>query len=133
IGGASSRITRQRRSRMKLGRILGETPDGGEARLVAIDTDGARVIDLARAYAIAQTRRGASAEGARRLARTVFPSSTSAAIANGPMLQEAAVSALEVADDASASFDAVTWLAPLDPPVIRDGLTFGQHMINFSE
>src|SRR5699024_647086 len=39
--------------------------------------------------------------------------------------------ALNSADDASISIDEVGWKAAVDSPVIRDGLTFEQHIQNF--
>lgn len=118
---------------MKLGRILSSTADGAEERIVAVDTESARVIDLARAYALVQRRRGAWEAGARRLARTLFPSSMSAAIAAGPAFLDAAHDALAAGDDASTAIGDVEWASPLDPPVIRDGLTFLDHITNYAE
>ncbi|GAA2011314.1 fumarylacetoacetate hydrolase family protein [Microbacterium ulmi] len=117
---------------MKLGRISSATPDGPDERIVAVDLAGDRVVDLARAFALVQRRRGAWDAGARRLARAVFPSSMSAAIAAGPLFLDAAHVALAAADDASIPLDAVDWVAPLDPPMIRDGLTFQDHIVNYS-
>lgn len=117
---------------MKLGRIRLDTPDGVQERIVAVDTDEARVVDLARAYALLQLRRGAWEDGARRVARALFPSSMSRAIAAGPVLLDAAHEALGAADDASLALDDVVWASPLDPPVIRDGLTFQEHIVNYS-
>ena len=58
---------------MKLGRIPQPSQDGDTARLVAVDPDGNRVIDLRRANGLALEGRGATAAAAGRLAAAVFP------------------------------------------------------------
>lgn len=116
---------------MKLGRISVGSPDGDQLRIVAVQPDEQRVIDLARAYALALQRRGAAPRRARELARAVFPESLSAAIAAGDAFRDAADAALTAADDASQEIGAVSWRAAIDPPVIRDGLTFGTHIENY--
>lgn len=118
---------------MKFGRISVDTPDGQQARIVAVQPESDRVVDLARAFALVQCRRGATPEAASRVARALFPSSMAAALAAGPALREAAELALGAADDASSPIGAVTWAAAVDPPVIRDSLTFPLHMLHFGE
>jgi 2-keto-4-pentenoate hydratase/2-oxohepta-3-ene-1,7-dioic acid hydratase in catechol pathway len=118
---------------MKFGRISVPAPDGVEARVVAVDPQAARVIDLARAYALFLEGRGARPEAARRVARALFPSSMAAALAAGPVFRDSAEQALVRADDASLAIDDVAWLAAVDPPVIRDGLTYPLHMKHFME
>jgi 2-keto-4-pentenoate hydratase/2-oxohepta-3-ene-1,7-dioic acid hydratase in catechol pathway len=118
---------------MKFGRINLAGPDGAQARIVAVEPEAGRVIDLTRAYALTLTARGATLDAARRLAQAVFPSSTSAALAAGPAFREAAEQALKSADDASLAIEDVSWLAAVDPPVIRDCLTYPVHMQHFSE
>ncbi|MER7179755.1 hypothetical protein ABT404_09765, partial [Streptomyces hyaluromycini] len=68
---------------MKLGRISTPSPDGEQIRLVAVRPDEGRVIDLARAYALARQAQRATPDAARRLAAAHFPSSMAAAIAAG--------------------------------------------------
>ena len=116
---------------MKLGRIAVSTPDGDQVRLVAAEPEAGRVIDLARASALVLERRGATPDRARQLALATFPSSLATAIAAGDAFLDAAHAALAAADDASFSIDAVSWRAAVDPPVIRDGLTFGTHIENY--
>jgi 2-keto-4-pentenoate hydratase/2-oxohepta-3-ene-1,7-dioic acid hydratase in catechol pathway len=119
---------------MKLGRIWRTGPDGQMARIVAVRPDEGRVIDLARAEALRLERRGATPDAARRLAGAIFGSSMSAAIAMGTLFPEtAALAAEEAGDDASLPLEEATWLAALDPPVIRDSLTFPLHMKQFGE
>ena len=113
---------------MKLGRIWRESPDGPVARIVAVHPDEQRVVDLATAQAIRLRRDGAAEDAARRLAGAFFPPSMSAAIALGDAFPAAADADGEAGDDASFSFDEVRWAPALDPPVIRDSMTFPVHM-----
>ena len=56
------------------------------------------------------------------------------AISAGPVFLDSAHWAVEHAgDDAAVSIEQVSWVAAVDPPVIRDGLTFPEHMQHFSE
>ena len=80
---------------MKLGRISVPTLDGDQARIVALTDDGTTVVDLAVAYARLLRSRGADADGALRVARALFPSSMSAAIAAGDAFLDAARAALD--------------------------------------
>ena len=117
---------------MRLGRTTTVTPDGLTARIVAVQPEEGRVIDLAQAYRLVQQRQGASSDAAARVARALFPGSLSAAIGAGPVFREAAEAALDAADDAATAIDEVTWAAAVDSPVIRDCLTYPLHMKNFS-
>uniref|UniRef100_UPI000592D5B5 fumarylacetoacetate hydrolase family protein n=1 Tax=Nocardia vinacea TaxID=96468 RepID=UPI000592D5B5 len=119
---------------MKLSRISRSTPDGDQTRLVAVEPDRDRVVDLASAYRIGRQRGSASSAAAQRLAAAYFPSSMAAAIAAGPVFLEAAHWAVDQAgDDASLPIGEVDWQPAVDPPVIRDGLTFPLHMKQFHE
>ncbi len=120
---------------MKLGRILMTGPDGPIVRLVAVHPERSLVVDLARAEQIRRMRSGATAEAARRLAAAIFPSSMSQAIALGQAFPALAAEAQtgEHADEASLPIDDVRWVAALDPPVIRDSLTFPLHMKQYGE
>lgn len=116
---------------MKLGRIGIPTVDGEQLRIVAVEPEQERVIDLARAYTLRLLRGGASLDRAREIARKMFPSSMTAAISSGDAFLETAHSAMSAGDDASISIDEVSWRAAVDSPVIRDGLTFETHIQNF--
>src|SRR5699024_1913284 len=116
---------------MKLGRILVPSPDGRQLRIVAVDLEAGRVVDLARAYALVLQRGGAAPERAATLARELFPASLSDGVAGGDAFLDAARTALAAADDASTPIEEVSWRAAIDPPVIRDGLTFGTHIENY--
>ncbi|WP_326672454.1 fumarylacetoacetate hydrolase family protein [Streptomyces canus] len=119
---------------MKLGRISVPSPDGDQIRIVAVRPDEGRVIDLARAYALGRQAEGATPDAARRLAAAHFPSSMAAAIAAGPAFLDAAHRAVDgAADDASLPIEGLSWVAAVDPPVIRDGLTFPAHMKGFHD
>ena len=116
---------------MKLGRIAVPTPDGEQIRVVAVEPEADRVIDLARAHALTLQRKGATADRAREVAQTIFPGSLSRGISAGEAFLDLAHTALSAADDASLPLDNVDWRAAVDPPVIRDGLTFGTHIENY--
>jgi 2-keto-4-pentenoate hydratase/2-oxohepta-3-ene-1,7-dioic acid hydratase in catechol pathway len=118
---------------VKLGRIKVAAPDGDQARIVAVLAEEDRVVDLARACAALLRGRGANADGAARIARTLFPSSMSQALTTGELFREAAEAALGAADDASLPLDSVSWIAAVDSPVIRDSLTYPAHMENFTK
>lgn len=119
---------------MKLGRILAEGLDGPTPRLVLVAPEENRVIDLKRASTRALTKRGATPEAALRLSEALFPASMSAAIALGERFIEAAKKAdAERPDEASIPMDKVTWLPATDPSVVRDGLTFIEHIKGFHE
>jgi 2-keto-4-pentenoate hydratase/2-oxohepta-3-ene-1,7-dioic acid hydratase in catechol pathway len=118
---------------VKFGRIQVASPEGHQTRIVAAQPELDRVVDLGRAYALTLQRRGATPEAAVRLARALFPPSMAAALGAGPIFREVAEEALTSADDAATQIEQVTWAAAVDPPVIRDGLTFPVHMQHFSE
>ena len=119
---------------MKLGRIWRDSPDGDVPRIVAVHPDEDRVVDLSAAESVRLQRQGATRTAARRLSRAVFPESMAEGIALGSQFVAAAAEADSSAgDDASLSLDAVRWMAAVDPPVIRDSLTFPLHMKQFHE
>ena len=118
---------------MKLGRISRTSLEGAVPRLVVVQPEHERVIDLATAEYQRLLRTGASAEAARRLASALYPSSMSDAIAAGPtflLAAEHTVAAVEDEEGAFLPLKQVQWLAPLDPPVMRDCLAFEQHLRN---
>ena len=117
---------------MKLGRILRESLDGAVPRLVAVQPESGRVIDLASAEYQRLLRTGASPEAARRLAAALYPASMCAAIAEGPTFLVAAAQTVASVEGGHAilPIEQVQWLAPLDPPVMRDCLAFERHLLN---
>jgi len=68
---------------MKFARTRVPGPDGDVARLVVVDTDGDRIIDLATAERLRLQGRGASGRRAREVALTTFPGSLAAALSTG--------------------------------------------------
>jgi 2-keto-4-pentenoate hydratase/2-oxohepta-3-ene-1,7-dioic acid hydratase in catechol pathway len=117
---------------MKLGRILRESLEGTIPRLVVVQPEHERVIDLASAEYQRLLATGASAEAARRLASALYPGSMSAAIAAGPTFLAATTRTTGAIESGSAVLPIrqVQWLAPIDPPVMRDCLAFEQHLRN---
>src|SRR4051794_31133056 len=119
---------------MKLGRIWRDSPDGDVPRIVAVHPDENRVVDVCAAEIVRLQRAGATRTAASRLGHALFPESMAEGIALGPQFVEAAAEADSSAgDDASLPIDAVRWMPAVDPPVIRDSLTFPLHMKQFGE
>jgi len=117
---------------MKLGRILRESFEGGTPRLVVAQPEQNRVIDLVTAEYDRLLRERATAKAAHRLATAFFPSSMAAAIGSGPLLLAAAQRSVASLQDERAilPMEDVTWLAPIDPPLMRDCLVFETHLRN---
>ncbi|HEX9135158.1 MAG TPA: fumarylacetoacetate hydrolase family protein [Ktedonobacteraceae bacterium] len=117
---------------MKLGRILRESLEGAVPRLVVVQPEHERVIDLATAEYQRLLSTGASADAARRLASALYPGSMSAAIAAGPTFLTATARTVAAVEGGNAVLPLreVRWLAPIDPPVMRDCLAFEQHLRN---
>jgi 2-keto-4-pentenoate hydratase/2-oxohepta-3-ene-1,7-dioic acid hydratase in catechol pathway len=117
---------------MKLGVIEAESPDGREARLVAVQPGDGTVVDLRAAERIRLERSGATPAAARRLAAAYFPSSMAEAIAAGPEFLPRAQAAADTGEPRLA-IDEMAWLPAVDPQLVRDCLAFEQHMLNASQ
>jgi 2-keto-4-pentenoate hydratase/2-oxohepta-3-ene-1,7-dioic acid hydratase in catechol pathway len=118
---------------MKFARIAYTSPDGVTPRLVAVQPEQQRVIDLAAAERLRLERKGATQEAARRLATALFPSSMTAAISLGDTFLAAAEQAIETAaPEAMMPLGDLQWLSPLDPPMLRDFTSFEQHVRKMS-
>ena len=116
---------------MKLGRILRETPDGSEPRLVAVDVEANEAIDLRVAERRRLQRAGATAEGALRISSAYFPSSMTAALNAGPEFLRRAEEAVSDHDDQAAlPLQDLTWAPSVDPPAMLDFAAFEQHLVN---
>ncbi len=116
---------------MKLGRILRETPDGSEPRLVVVDVDAGMVTDLRVAESRRLQRAGATAEGALRISRAYFPSSLTAALGAGPdFLRRAEAVVAERCDAVALPLENLTWAPSVDPPAMLDFAAFEQHLVN---
>jgi 2-keto-4-pentenoate hydratase/2-oxohepta-3-ene-1,7-dioic acid hydratase in catechol pathway len=114
---------------MKLSRIARDGVDGPEARTVVVHPEKGIVIDLVRAEALRLQAQGASNEAAIRLARAAFPGSLASCIAGGPaFLEMAATADAARGSDAALSISDVVWLAAIDPPMLRDCITFVDHL-----
>jgi 2-keto-4-pentenoate hydratase/2-oxohepta-3-ene-1,7-dioic acid hydratase in catechol pathway len=118
---------------MKLARIASSGPDGLVPRLAVVQPEQQQVIDLVTGERLRLERQGATHDAALRLARALFPSSMTAAIALGDAFLLAARQAVEhVEEEAVMPLSAIHLLSPLDPPLIRDFTAFEQHMQNMS-
>lgn len=118
---------------MKIASVAYNGPDGTIPRLVVVQPERKRVIDLATAERLRLERQGATHEAARRLALALFPPSMTAAISLGATFLEAAQLALSsTAEDAAIPMHAIQWLSPLDPPLLRDFTAFEQHVRKMS-
>lgn len=119
---------------MKFGRIARQGPDGKAARLVVVEPEKGRVIDLVNAATLHyQARKHATEEAALRLAQAAFPGSMAEALSTGDFLKEHAAAVVAGSgDDASIDIDSVDWLPASDPPTLRDGLNFLGHIIGWS-
>ena len=117
---------------MKLGRILREYFEGSIPRLVVVEPEQNRVIDLLTAEYDRLLREGATAEAAHRLAHALFPSSMAAAIGSGPLFLATAHRSVSSLQDERAilPMEDVIWLPTIDPPLMRDCLVFETHLRN---
>lgn len=119
---------------MKFGRIARQGLDGKAARLVVVEPEKGRVIDLVNAATLHyQAKKHATAEAALKLAQAAFPGSMAEALSTGDFLKEHAATVVAGSgDDASIAIDSVEWLPASDPPALRDGLNFLGHIIGWS-
>ncbi len=118
---------------MKLGRIRRDTLEGSVPRLVMAQPDQERVIDLATAEYHRLLATGATTDAARRLTAALYPSSMRDALAAGPTFLAAVqrtVASLTDHGQGVLPMQGISWLAPLDPPLMRDCLAFEQHLRN---
>lgn len=119
---------------MKLGRTRATGPDGDVARLVVVEPEDNRVIDLAMAERLRLQARGASDDRARALADALFPGSLSAALGSGDEFLEAVGRALDARrDDASRALEGARWLPAVDAPLLRDCSAFEEHLVGYHE
>jgi 2-keto-4-pentenoate hydratase/2-oxohepta-3-ene-1,7-dioic acid hydratase in catechol pathway len=118
---------------MKLARISRYGPDGISARLVVVQPEMGRVIDLATSERLRLEKQGATHEAALRMATALYPSSMTAALSLGQPFLLAAYQTCELADEqALLALAETSFLPPLDPPLIRDFLAFETHILNAS-
>lgn len=118
---------------MKFARIACNSVDGIIPRLVVVEPEQQRVIDLVVASRLRFERQGATHEAALRLATALFPSSMSAALSLGDVFLAEARRAIEAApEEAVMPLADLQLLSPLDPPLLRDFTAFEQHVKNMS-
>jgi 2-keto-4-pentenoate hydratase/2-oxohepta-3-ene-1,7-dioic acid hydratase in catechol pathway len=120
---------------MKFGRIALPSPDGKVARLVAVEPEKGRVIDLARAAALNfADKYQATEEAATAMAKVAFPGSLVQALSLGTHLTDRAGEVVSRrGDDASFSLNEVEWLPASDAPLVRDTLNFVGHIKGFHD
>lgn len=117
---------------MKLGRILRESLEGAVPRLVVVQPEQNRVIDLAVAEYLRMLHLGATPAAARRISAVFFPPSMREALEAGPnflMVVTRCVESVEE-EEAAIPIEGVQWLPPVDPPAMRTCQTFEQHLRN---
>ncbi|WP_405160946.1 fumarylacetoacetate hydrolase family protein [Nocardia sp. NBC_01499] len=115
---------------MKFGRILRDTPDGPQPRLVSVhpNPDGVAILDLATAYVELLIDGGATPRMARALARAQFPGSLTEALEFGDHFIDTVRRVHAHADDTTMiDGEEVNWISPVDPPVLRDFNAFKNH------
>lgn len=119
---------------MKIGRIEVQGIDGPVPRLVLVVPEENRVIDMRTASIAALKKGNATHDAAVRFSEVLFPGSLSAALELGDRFHAAARKCDEERPDAaSIPLDSVKWLPATDPSVVRDGLTFIEHIKGFHE
>jgi 2-keto-4-pentenoate hydratase/2-oxohepta-3-ene-1,7-dioic acid hydratase in catechol pathway len=101
-------------------------PDGLEPRIVATLEPSDGWVDVRQWQRRILERRGASREGALRLAVAVAPASMSAALAGGDVFMDAARAAASD-PEADRIFDESNFIAALDPTGYRDHMVFERH------
>ncbi|HWE91124.1 MAG TPA: fumarylacetoacetate hydrolase family protein [Pseudonocardiaceae bacterium] len=113
---------------MKIGRILLDGPDGPVPRLVSVHPETETVLDLAAAERRRLIDAGASPRMAARLAGAQFPGSLTEALETGPIFTAAVRRLHEEIDPIDGiALSEARWLAPVDPPVLRDFNAFKNH------
>lgn len=119
---------------MKLGRIKRQGLDGSEARLVLVQPESSIVLDLRIGFAELLSAGNATPEAARRLAAAMFTGSMREGISAGAAFLDAATDVLAMMPEAAIlPIEGLEWLPATDPSVIRDGLTFINHIKGFHE
>ncbi|KAF0957750.1 fumarylacetoacetate hydrolase family protein [Rhodococcus sp. T7] len=111
---------------MRFARQLVQTPDGPIARVIAAGNGTDTWHDVRSSVRRRARARGATTEGALRIAEALVPSSMSAALAHGELFLDAA---REAADDAAEEtrVDDVVLTNALDPVSYRDYMVFQEH------
>jgi 2-keto-4-pentenoate hydratase/2-oxohepta-3-ene-1,7-dioic acid hydratase in catechol pathway len=116
---------------MRLGRVqrVGLNGlNGEEARIVLVDLDADRLIDVRASEETRLRQAGNSPEAARRLAEARFPRSLSDALGSLDFCDFVTATLSSPAPDhAVIPFTGAHWLPAIDPPRYRDFMSFEQH------
>lgn len=116
---------------MKIARIRFDGPDGAEARIVVgSSVTPGRWVDVRTVARLDLERRNATAAAARRIATLLVPGSLSAALEAGDQFMDALEAAASDSSGDALAPEAVTLLAPIDPSLYRDFLSFEMHFTN---
>ncbi len=114
---------------MKIARIKHSGPDGTEARIVVANKNKAWV-DVRQTVRLNLEQRGATSNAARTLAQALVPGSLSTALEAGDEFMDALhLASQDTSGDALAP-EVTQLLAPIDPSLYRDFLSFEQHFTN---
>jgi 2-keto-4-pentenoate hydratase/2-oxohepta-3-ene-1,7-dioic acid hydratase in catechol pathway len=116
---------------MKIARIKHTSLDGTEARIVV----GSKVmpnrwVDVRTCVRLYLERRGATSNAARQLASLLVPGSLSLALETGDQFMDALEAAAEDSSGEALVPEKMTLLAPIDPSLYRDFLSFEMHFTN---
>ncbi len=119
---------------MRIARFRYETPDGPDIRIAVAPSDAPdRWVDV-RAYARWRfEQRGARAEAAAQLAATLVPGSLSRALAFGDVFLDLLHEACRAENEAVLLPPHGRIVAPLDPTLYRDFVSFEQHFVRMAE
>jgi 2-keto-4-pentenoate hydratase/2-oxohepta-3-ene-1,7-dioic acid hydratase in catechol pathway len=115
---------------MKIARIEQQSPDGAEARIVvSAKASPTQWVDVRTVTRLNLEQRGATVSAARQLAQSLVPNSLSLALEGGDMFIDLLQAAHED-KSGNAVTSATKFLAPIDPSLYRDFLSFEMHFTN---
>jgi 2-keto-4-pentenoate hydratase/2-oxohepta-3-ene-1,7-dioic acid hydratase in catechol pathway len=116
---------------MKIARIKSVGADGTEARIVVGSSVApGRWVDVRTCTRLHLERRGASHSTAQRIAQTLVPGSLSAALEAGDTFMDSLYGAASDSSGDAFAPEVVELLAPIDPSLYRDFLSFEMHFTN---
>ncbi len=116
---------------MKIARIKHTGLDGAEARIVVgSQVSPGRWVDVRTCVRLHLERRGATSNAARQLASLLVPGSLSLALEAGDQFMDALYAAAEDSSGDALAPEELNLLAPIDPSLYRDFLSFEMHFTN---
>jgi 2-keto-4-pentenoate hydratase/2-oxohepta-3-ene-1,7-dioic acid hydratase in catechol pathway len=110
-----------------LARILEETLDGPQHRVLASCNPTQGWTDVRAHLQLDLERRGATRDGARRVAAAAAPGSLTACLESGSAFLDAAEAAAADTTGDVPSLNPARFVCPVDPPSYRDFMTFEEH------